>query len=166
MQRLKELYDRYKGVVFGYLYRMTGSPDEAEELTQETFLQALLSLHRFRGDGPVLTWLLRIARNLYLKRLRRRGRETPSDGIDDLVPGSEPGPEQGLIEQDERAAVRAALDRLPEQYRTVLVLRDVQGLTYHEIGLILEKTEPTVRVLVHRARGRLHELYLEEGKDQ
>lgn len=162
MERLKELYHHHKGAVFGYLYRMSGSAQEAEELTQETFYQALLSLHRFRGDGPVLTWLLRIARNTYLKRLRRRQRETPIAFVDDLISGTASGPEPGLIRLDEQEAVRAALSRLPEQYRTVLVLREVQGLSHAQIGLILEKSEPTVRVLVHRARQRLHGLYLEE----
>lgn len=164
MKRLRELYDRYKGAVFGYLYRMTGSPIEAEDLTQETFYQAILSLHRFRGDAPVVTWLLRIARNLYLKRLRRLGRETPVESVDDLVPGSDPSPDQFLVEMDEQEAVRTALSRLPEQYRTVLVLREVQGLSHAEIGLILEKSESTVRVLVHRARQRLAERYLEEER--
>jgi RNA polymerase sigma-70 factor, ECF subfamily len=162
MQRLKELYHRYKGGVFGYLYRMTGSGPEAEELTQETFYQALLSLHRFRGDGAVLTWLLRIARNVYLKRLRSLGRETPVESVGDITPDTDPGPDHALVQMDEREAVRRALARLPEQYRTVLILREVQGLSHAEIGLILEKSEPTVRVLVHRARQRLHGLYLEE----
>jgi RNA polymerase sigma-70 factor, ECF subfamily len=164
MQRLKELYDRYKGAVFGYLYRMTGSGPEAEELTQETFYQALLSLHRFRGDGAVLTWLLRIARNVYLKRLRRLGRETPVDFVADLAPDTAPGPDHALVQMDEREALRRALARLPEQYRTVLILREVHSLTHAEIGLILEKSEPTVRVLSHRARQRLHGLYLEEER--
>ncbi len=164
MQRLKEFYDRYKGAVFGYLYRMSGSADEAEELTQETFYQALISLYRFRGEAAVLTWLLRIARNVYLKRQRSRGREMPTDAMESLVAGAEAGPEQALIRLDEQEAVRRALARLPEQYRTVLVLREVQGLSHAEVGLILEKSEATVRVLVHRARQRLHTLYLEEEK--
>lgn len=165
MQRLRELYDRHKGAVFGYLCRMTGSGKEAEDLTQETFYQAILSLHRYQGNGPVLAWLLRIARHVYLKRLRRLGRETPVEALGDLVPDTAPGPDHALILVDEREAVRRALSRLPEQYRTVLILREVQGLSHAEIGFILEKSEPTVRVLVHRARQRLHGLYLEEERD-
>lgn len=166
MQRLRELYNRYKGAVFGYLYRMTGSAQEAEELTQETFYQAILSLHRYRADGPVMAWLLRIARNVYLKRVRRSSREVPTAYVDDQLRGSEPGPEQGLIQQGERESIRLAMSRLPEQYRTVLVLREVQELSHAEIGLILEKSEATVRVLVHRARQRLQDLYREEERDQ
>ncbi|MFZ5827037.1 MAG: RNA polymerase sigma factor [Bacillota bacterium] len=164
MQRLIELYQRYKGPVFGYLYRMTGSPEDAEELTQETFYQAILSLHRFRGEAQVSTWLLRIARNQYLKRMRRAGREIPTDLDAGALPGSEPGPEQNLLQADEQEAVRLALERLPEQYRSVLVLREIQGLSHAEIGAILEKSEATVRVLVHRARQRLHQLYLQEER--
>ena len=164
MQRLIELYQRYKGPVFGYLYRMTGSPEDAEELTQETFYQAILSLHRFRGEAQVSTWLLRIARNQYLKRMRRAGREIPTDLDAGALPGSEPGPEQNLLRADEQEAVRLALERLPEQYRSVLVLREIQGLSHAEIGAVLEKSEATVRVLVHRARQRLHQLYLQEER--
>ena len=109
MQRLKELYDRYKGAVFGYLYRMTGSAQEAEVLTQETYLQALLSLHRFRGDSTVLTWLLRIARNQYLKQLRKRGREIPSATVPELVADMVAGPEQNLIALDDQERIRTAL---------------------------------------------------------
>jgi RNA polymerase sigma-70 factor, ECF subfamily len=167
MQRFKELYQRYKGAVFGYLYRMSGSADEAEELTQETFYQAILSLHRFRGEAAVLTWLLKVARNVYLKHLRRQRREpllaypeagASADRADQTDPA--PGPAEALVLQAERAQVARALAALPEQYRTALILREVQGLSHAEIAAVLEKTEPTVRVLVHRARQRLHESYL------
>ena len=169
MQSLKELYTRYKGAVFGYLYRMTGSADEAEELTQETFYQAVLSLHRFRGQASVLTWLLKVGRNVYMKSLRRRQRERlayePERLLSDLPDASTPPPDQGLIQLDEQAAVQRALEALPEQYRTALILREVQGLSHAEIAGILEKTEPTVRVLIHRARKRLHDLYLREEEN-
>lgn len=170
MQRLAQLYQRYKGAVFGYLYRMTGSAEDAEDLTQETFYQAILSLHRFRGEASVLTWLLKVARNVYLKHLRKRRREpllgdptSPTDlaGVALAAKADPaPGPELALLIGEERELVAQALAALPEQYRTALVLREVQGLSHAEIAAVLEKTEPTVRVLVHRARQKLHETYL------
>lgn len=163
MQRLKELYQRYKGAVFGYLYRMTGSAADAEELTQETFYQAVLSIHRFRGDASVLAWLLGVARNVYLRSLRHRESLLPAwhDAPD---PAS--GPEEHAIERAEQEAVARALGALPEQYRTALVLREVQELSHAEIAAILGKTEATVRVLVHRARQALQTSYRrEEGTE-
>lgn len=165
MRSLHELYHRHKGAVFGYLWRMTGSTDEADELTQETFYQAVLSIHRFRGEASVKTWLLKIARNLFLKRLRQRQREEglldPEAALEQAV-DPEAGPLQRLVLQDEREALNRALARLPEQYRTALILREVQELSTAEVAAILDKSEATVRVLLHRARQRLHQLYQRE----
>jgi RNA polymerase sigma-70 factor (ECF subfamily) len=164
LKSLTDLYTRYKGAVFGYLYRMTGSATVAEELTQETFYQAVLSLHRFRGDASVSTWLLKVGRNVYLKSLRRQGREVPQEPALLLADAAAPAlrPEDHLLLEEARATVQTVLAQLPETPRTALILREVQGLSHREIAVVLEKTEPTVRVLIHRARERFRELYLRE----
>lgn len=165
VRQLAELYNRHRKAVFGYLFRMSGDRAEAEELTQETFYQAVLSIHRFRADASVQTWLLKVARNVFLKRLRRRGREQPVEDAEVLLePGGQSlaGPEEQLLRDDDRAAVERVLVALPEAYRTVLVLREMEGLSHREIAQILNKTEATVRVLSHRARERFRALYLAE----
>jgi RNA polymerase sigma factor (sigma-70 family) len=163
VRSLTELYTKHKGPVYGYLRSMCGHGAEAEELTQETFYQAVLSLHRFRGDSAVLTWLLKIARNVYLKAQRRRPPSAPEAAAQ--TPDPRPGPEQQLIAAEDAATVHRVLAQLPEQYRTALLLREMQGFSNAEVAAILEKTEPTVRALVHRARERFRSLYLERKED-
>lgn len=161
MRSLHDLYARYKGAVFGYLYRMTGSAAEAEELTQETFYQAVLSIHRFRGQANVSTWLLRIARNVYTKSLRGRDLPMPDEAFADLAdPG--PGPDRNLIREDDRATVARTMASLPERYRTALVLREVHELSHGDIAGIMEVSEATARVMVHRARERFRARYARE----
>ncbi len=168
LRNLRDLYNLHKAAVFGYAYRLSGSVAEAEELTQETFYQAVLSIPRFRGDSSVLTWLLGITRNVYLKRARAAGRVEPvaPDDRRFAVADGSAGPEGRLIAKEERVELARAFALLPEQYRTALSLHELGGLSHRQIAQVLRKNEATVRMLVHWARQRLRQLYLrEEGQE-
>lgn len=157
MDSLSELYRELRAPVFRFLCRLGCNPEEAEELTQESFLQALLSLPRYRGAASVRTWLFGIARNVYLKRTARDGRHAR------LIepPGAEPGPAAALEARERAELVTRALGALPEPQRAVLILREYEELPYAEIATIIGRSETWCRVTCHRAKGQLRTIYLE-----
>jgi len=161
-----QLVDRLKGRVFTVARRITGREQDAEDVTQQTFLSVLEHLDGFRGESSVATWVLRIATNHALKVLRkRRGLSTTS--LDDERFEHLPHPEYIASWRDtpealaERAEVRhlldAALAELDEKYRVVFVLRDVEGLSVRETADALGLSDTAVKVRLLRARLQLRE---------
>lgn len=157
MESVTALYKELRAPVFRFLLRMGCDAATAEELTQESFLQALLALPRFRGESGVRTWLFAIARNLYLKQMRQAKRPVP---IPDGLPSPAPDPQAEAEARQRRDWLHAALAELPELQRTVLVLREYEELSFAEIGAIVERTEVWCRVTAFRARQQLKESYL------
>lgn len=150
--------------------RFLRSEEDARDAVQDAFLSAFRSLDSFEGTSRLATWLHRIVVNACLMRLRTRRRK-PEAAIEDLLPHfvedghrANPGPawEESadvLIERREvRALVRAAIDRLPDGYRVVLVLRDIEELDTAETARLLELSENAVKIRLHRARQALREL--------
>ena len=150
--------------------RILGHDEEAaRDAVQDAFLSAHLSLARFRADASLSTWLHRIVVNAALmrRRARQRRRETP---IEDLLPTftddgrhatTSPSPERALEQAELRGAVRACIDRLPNTYRTVIVLRDIEDLTTEEAANALGISTNAVKVRLHRARQALLTLIAE-----
>jgi RNA polymerase sigma-70 factor (ECF subfamily) len=158
---LDALYREYQGPVQRYLYRLCGSADQAEELTQETFANACAGLLGFRGDCSVATWLFRIARNTYLGSLRR-----PSPArieTDELlaIPDSAAygDPDRSYAAREQRDTIGLALAQLPERQRSMLLLRDAEGLSYAEIADVLDLSLAAVKVNLFRARGAFRAAY-------
>jgi len=150
----EELVRAYQHRVFGVALRMLGNGAEAEEVAQEVFLRVHRAIAGFRGDAKLSTWLYRITSRLCLNRLAsgerrmtRRGEETLmrlANGHADAATRLE----QGELE----AALHRAIAELPDERRIVVVLRDLEGLSYEEIALVLELEPGTVRSRLHRAR--------------
>jgi RNA polymerase sigma-70 factor (ECF subfamily) len=164
-----ELVDRYQHKVHWVVRRMVGGP-ETEDMTQEVFLRAYQALPRFRGDSKFSTWLYKIARNLCLSELRKKGRHGEQLSLDEgeekihhLLPGAQEGLEQEIERHDLSRHVREMIDRLPGKYRTVLTLFYVNEVRYEEIAEIMEIPIGTVKTHIHRARLRLRDLLLEES---
>jgi RNA polymerase sigma-70 factor (ECF subfamily) len=128
----EELVIAYQHHVFGVAVRMLGNRAEAEEVAQETFLRAHRALPEFRADSRLGTWLYAIASRLCLTRLA--------------------SPHRRLARGDDAVLAAAAIAALPEERRIVVILRDVEGLTYEEIGEALGLEPGTVRSRLHRAR--------------
>ncbi|NTW03929.1 MAG: RNA polymerase sigma factor, partial [Oscillochloris sp.] len=151
---LETIYQHYRGPVQSYLYRLCGSVDLSEELTQETFLRACAGLISFRGDSSVATWLFRIARNAYLNSLRRP--TTARIATDELlaIPDATgtTDPAGRYAAQEQRTLISIALGQLPEKQRSILLLRDSEGLSYAEIADVLEISLAAVKVNLFRAR--------------
>ena len=157
------------GDVYALLYRLTDDPEEARDLTQETFLRAFQHIDRFRGDADVKTWLYRIAINQARNRWRwwrRRKRDVTlsldaTDGEHEqplsarLRATASADPEQETLARERETVLRAALSTLGRSYREAVILRDVEGLSYEEIATALEISVGTVKSRLSRGRMEL-----------
>ncbi|MBI2322056.1 MAG: sigma-70 family RNA polymerase sigma factor [Chloroflexi bacterium] len=147
------LYDRFYDRIYRHVYYRTGRVEDAEDLTQQVFLQAWRALGRFRpGGSPFVAWLFTIAHNVVVNFYRRRRFVEPlPDGATDSR--ADAGPDHDLRLEQER--VREAIKRLRVDQQQVVVMRFLEDLSHREIAAALGKTETNVRVIQHRA---LHEL--------
>jgi RNA polymerase sigma-70 factor (ECF subfamily) len=150
------LVERHRDVVFRVTARIVGSDEEAEDATQDTFLRAFHRLERYRGEAPFRTWLLRIAHNTAVTHLTtpRRIATQPLDRADeDLVAAAAQGTPADRLERRERLArLDIKVKALSPGHRTVLVLRDIEGLSYEEIARVTDSPVGTVKARLHRAR--------------
>ncbi len=145
--------------------------DEAEDVIQETYVRAYQHLADFAGEAQFSTWLTRIAVNEALARLRGRRRVSDAGGdregrreAMDLFESPSAGPEQQLLEGETRRVLEAAIDALPEPYRVVFVLREIEEMDTAQTAACLDLTEETVKVRLHRSRRMLRrELYARAG---
>ncbi|MDT7689501.1 MAG: polymerase sigma-70 factor, subfamily [Acidobacteriota bacterium] len=164
------LVEERHGDIYALLCRLTEDPEEARDLTQETFLQAFRHLASFRGDADLRTWLYRIAVNQARNRWRwwkRRQRDrtlsldAPANESQDaplsagLVNESAEDPERQALARERERALHAALKTLSRSYREVIVLRDIEGLSYEEVALALDLNVGTVKSRLSRGRNEL-----------
>ncbi len=171
LSAFETLVSRYEQRVFNLAMRMLHNVHDAEDVTQQTFLNALEHLEEFRGDASFATWLYRIATNAALKNLRKK-RGLPTVSLEESTELQEerdtiPHPEyladwrqspQELIQNNEvRALIQQALDELDEKHRLVFLLRDVEGLSVKETAQALGISEANVKVRLLRARLQLRE---------
>jgi RNA polymerase sigma-70 factor (ECF subfamily) len=164
-----ELVTRHQDRLYNTVMRLLDNPEDARDVVQEAFLHAYQSLHAFKGDSLFFTWLYRIAVNtaISMKRkerlvLRLQPAGDGGTGIEPLDPsdGSRPGYALEMAEQERR--VHDALNRLSPEHRTVLVLKDMEGMKYEEMADVLQVPIGTIRSRLHRARLELRDLFLEE----
>ncbi len=162
------LVDRYSGDIYALLYRLTDSPDEAADLTQDTFLKALRSIGQFRGDAGLKTWLFRIAINESRNRFRwwkRRRRDltisldaTLGDSdtpLSSMVPDGGPSPEDITLIREREYAITRAIGELKDVFREAVVLCDIEGLSYEETAAITGVGVGTVKSRISRGREEL-----------
>jgi RNA polymerase sigma-70 factor, ECF subfamily len=170
-----EIVRRHKNRIYSYVCRMTHDAPDAEDLTQEVFLRAYQSIHRFRADAAVDTWLYRIATNLVIDRFRRNKRALPQweplDEDDDTL-GSLPDtsrdndPEATLALDELQQQVRKAVSTLPPKLRGAVVLHDIEGLSYEEAAEALGCPVGTVKSRLFNGRNLLRRklAYYVEGE--
>ncbi len=151
----REIYEAHVQRVYRLAYRLTGESDLAEECVQETFIRAFSRLATFRGDAALSTWLhsitVSVGLNLMRKIKRIRGR---TEGLEVVgtIGRYDPEPQPHL-----RQKLHDAVDRLPEMYRVVLLMHDVEGYTHEEIGAALDMAAGTSKARLSRARAKLRE---------
>jgi RNA polymerase sigma-70 factor (ECF subfamily) len=167
----EELLERYEDKVFRLAFRFMRNESEAKEILQDTFLTVWRKLDTFKGDAQFSSWLYRITANAALMRLRAQRRrpevstdELPSGFLDqhhgDLPVAGENWsrrPDEQLQSDELRRHIQAATDALPEIYRTIFLVRDVEGLSTEETAELLGISVPTVKTRLHRARMALRE---------
>ena len=163
-----ELARKYQDRVYNLALPIVGNADDALDVVQETFLQALTHLESFRRSSRFYTWLYRIAYNCAVGALRRRGRTTSVDRIVEEIgecfESPVEAPDAKSKREDDVQALREALAKLPEEYRAPIVLREIEGANYERIAEVLEIPIGTVRSRLHRARSALREA-LERRRD-
>ena len=166
------MMDLYQKQVYNLALRTVGNPEDAADMTQEAFLRAYRAIGSFRGDSKLSVWLYRLTQNVCIDFLRSRGRrpavsltvENEEDEVQELdVADDRFDPEVQYQRTALRDAVRRVLDELPEDYRTILVLREINGLSYAEIGEQLQLEEGTVKSRLFRARKKLCEFLQRDG---
>lgn len=159
----RALYDAHVDRVFRLVYRMAGDLDRAQDYTQETFIRAFSRLRDFRGEAALSTWLGSIAISVTLNGLRKVRRLNQREvALDDVVPLGR-APRQA--EPDLKARLAQAIDDLPEGYRAVFVMHDVEGYTHEEIASSLGVHPGTSKAQLFRARVRLREALADFAKE-
>lgn len=157
MEPIEELYQKHAKTVYGFLLTKTKNADIAEELTQETFYQAIKKLHTFQGNSNVSTWLCAIAKNLWFDTLRKQQKQSDlsdrlskQDGSDVCLSAEE------LFFQDlGHLELLKQLHQMKEPGREVLYLRLIGNLSFAQIGEIMEKSENWARVTYYRSKEKL-----------
>ena len=156
----------YEKRVFALTRRLCADPSDAEEAAQDAFLAVWQGLPNFRGEASFSTWLYRLTANacadILRRRQRRSGQDEPLDQAETL-PARDPGPQEAAERKELRSAIEAGLRQLPEDYRTALILREIQQLSYEEIAAATGTELGTVKSRISRGRKRLCEFLAKAG---
>jgi len=155
----REFVDRFGSKVYSVAYHFTLNREDAEELSQEIFLKTFENLHRYDGTFPLVAWLLSLSRNLCIDRYRRRKREKSFRFVSDeaVLPllKSDDDPASETLKRERTKLLFWALAEIPEDLAEILVLRDLDGLAYEEIGKALDLPDGTVKSRLFRARAEV-----------
>ena len=165
MAAFEQIYQRHHRRVFSLCLRMTQNPPEAEDLTQEVFIQLFRKIGSFRGESAFTTWLHRLTVNQVLMHFRKRSvrdEKTTEDGEtpDEIVPGTENYQKMPIVD---RLALNKAIAALPPGYRTVFILHDVEGYEHEEIARMLKLSVGTSKSQLHKARMKLRTLLRQQN---
>ncbi len=174
-QAFEELVKRYEGKIYGHTLRLLGNREDAEDVLQETFLNVFKALENFRGDSSFSTWIYRIATNNALMRLRKLSHAERE--LNDELPPPESlkrqalashilDPKDTLLEKEMLHELNKAVERLPDKYRTVFLLRDVEEFATDRTAKVLGISEAAVKSRLHRARLYIRELLLRKFEEK
>ena len=163
-----ELVRIYENKAYHLALRMVSNPEDAYDVAQDAFLAAWRGLPSFRGESGFSTWLYRLVSNAAIDHLRRTKHQRGNVSLDDEelnldAPDESPTPQEAAEEKDLKEAVAAGLRELSDDHRTVLVMREVQELSYEEIAESLQLDLGTVKSRISRARTHLRKILLQSG---
>ena len=174
LQDFDALTERYQKPLFNFIYQYVGDYEEADDLTQETFVSAYKARDTFRGESKVNTWLYRIAQNHCKNRLKQRGRQREMEGpsLDAGIAGEDSdgglggtrdiadwsaSPSRVLEQKELGALINRAVESLAPEYKVVLLLREMEGLAYTEIAQVTGLTMEAVKTRLNRARAMVRQ---------
>ena len=164
MDAMEEIVAKYEDAIFNFGLKMCGQTQDAEDITQDTFLNAFKSLHGFREESKLKNWLFRIAANACIRKRRRKKCEPDKEiSLESLLPGNNrpenyeipdwsTDPGKALLRSELKQIIDTAITSLPGKYRAVFDLRDIEGFSTEETAKILGITVPSVKTRLHRAR--------------
>lgn len=151
MESIEEIYQKHAQTVYKYLMTLVRNSDIAEELTQETFYQAIKSIRRYDGSCKITTWLCAIAKNVFLVYIRKHPKMEDVDVMEQSVSSVE----RDVIEKAGQVELMQVIHKCPEPYREVMYLRLFGNLSFREIGEVMGKTENWARVTFYRGKERV-----------
>lgn len=168
----EELVKRHQRTVYGLLYQLAPEWNDTSDLAQEVFIRIWRSVNNLRNPSSFRSWLTQIVTNLFYDELRKRPRRLPTvsmdEGIDDGEDGEHSGtkdipdssalPDEKLLNRELSEVIRESMAKLPEQFRTAIVLREIEGLSYEEIAILTKTEMGTVKSRIARARLKLQEM--------
>lgn len=154
---ISEYYEQHGQLVYRYLLKLCSDESTAEELTQETFYQAIRTIDRYRGECKPSVWLCQIARHCWYKYLEKNRHTKNSVEPDENIVSEEPLPEDAAVAADEKMRIYIRMQKLREDVREVLYLRILGELSFAEIGRIMGRTENWARVTYFRGKKELRE---------
>jgi RNA polymerase sigma-70 factor (ECF subfamily) len=157
------LVDRYKDLAYTVAFRMSGDADTAKDVAQDAFVAAYHGIHLFRFGAKFSTWLYTIVLNKCRDQFRQARPALSTDDIAGTYADRRPSPEQTASSHQDRDLLQQALDRLPAEYREVLVLKHIEDLDYQEIASITGDGVPALKVRAHRGREMLRKALEEAG---
>lgn len=151
MESIEEIYQKHAQTVYKYLMTLVRNSDIAEELTQETFYQAIKSIHRYDGNCKITTWLCAIAKNVFRTYIRKHPLMQDVNDTEQSVASVE----EHVMEKTGRIELMQVIHKCPEPYREVMYLRLFGNLSFKEIGEVMGKTENWARVTFYRGKERV-----------
>lgn len=167
----EELIRRHQRTVYALLYRLAPDWNDTSDLAQEVFIRMWRSIGNLRNPSAFRSWLSQIVTNLFYDELRKRPRQLPTISMDEPMDSEEgdntttrdirdkaAGPDEQCARNELTAVVRQAMGKLPEQFRTAIILREFEGLSYEEIALITNTEIGTVKSRIARARAKIQEM--------
>ena len=160
LKPFEELYQIHYSRIYAFLFRLCRDQDLAEELTQESFYQAFASFHQFKGKSEPYTWLVAIAKHVYFRYLRKKKQSL--DVIDlslviETYSSNNRTPQETLEQKELEAALRTLINRIPEKYRDVIMLRIYAELPFAQVASLLNISENSAKVIYYRAKKMLME---------
>jgi len=163
IKRFTSIFERYSQKIYNYVYRMIGNEWDTEDLTQEIFIKIFKNLSNFRGDSSLSTWIYRIANNTCINYYRKPKREHYFNVVgDEMNEGKNLFnyilPDEMCEQMEIQKCMHQFINLLPPDYRTVIILHDLQGIKNQEIANILECSLETVKIRLHRAKRKLRDL--------
>ncbi len=164
LKELDEIYRLYVNDVYRYLLKISGNPDTAEELTQETFFRAVNQIRKFRGDSSIKAWLLVIAKNCFYSRTRSADSRNISIEENDSEPASDEDITEKFINREDTRRLHRAVHELAEPYKEVFSLRIFGELSFRDIAELFGKTESWAKVTFYRAKAKISDAVAKEDE--